>query len=92
LSAAERLEAAHLFRTLVYIKERIEAGERDFGGLQEKAEKSLDSHGWRVDYVAVRKSSTFEPAQTGDKSLVVLGAAWLGKIRLIDNLEVCITH
>jgi len=92
LSAAERLEAARLYRTLVYIKERIEAGERDFGGLQEKAEKSLDSHGWRVDYVAVRKSSTFEPAQTGDKSLVVLGAAWLGKIRLIDNLEVCITH
>ena len=91
LSAAERLEAARLYRTLVYIKERIEAGERDFGGLQEKAEKSLDSHGWRVDYVAVRKSSTFEPAQTGDKSLVVLGAAWLGKIRLIDNLEVCIT-
>lgn len=91
LSAAERLEAARLYRTLVYIKERIEAGERDFGGLQEKAEKSLDSHGWRVDYVAVRKSFTLKPAQPTDKDLVVLGAAWLGKIRLIDNLEVCIT-
>jgi pantoate--beta-alanine ligase len=91
LSAAERLEAARLYRTLVYIKEQIEVGERDFGGLQEKAEKTLDSHGWRVDYVAVRKSSTLELAQTGDKSLVVLGAAWLGKTRLIDNLEVCTT-
>ena len=91
LSAAERLEATRLYHTLIYIKERIEAGERDFGGLQEKAEKTLDSHGWRVDYVAVRKSATFEPAQPGDKSLVVLGAAWLGKTRLIDNLEVCIT-
>jgi pantoate--beta-alanine ligase len=91
LSAAERIEAVRLYRTLVYIKECIEAGERDFGGLQKKAEKTLDSHGWRVDYVAVRKSSTLEPAQTGDKSLVVLSAAWLGKTRLIDNLEVCIT-
>ena len=91
LSAAERLEAARLYRTLIYIKERIEDGERDFGGLQEMAEKTLDSHGWRVDYVAVRKSSTFELAQPADKGLVVLSAAWLGKTRLIDNLEVFIT-
>ena len=91
LSAAERLEAARLYQTLVYIKEQIESGERDFGELQEKAEKKLDSHGWRVDYVAVRKSLTMEPAQATDKALVVLGAAWLGKIRLIDNLEVFIT-
>ncbi len=91
LTAAERLEATRLYHTLVYIKECIEAGERDFGGLQEKAEKTLDSNGWRVDYVAVRKSSTLEPAQADDKGLVVLGAAWLGKTRLIDNLEVCIT-
>ena len=91
LSAAERLEAVRLYRTLIYIKERIEAGERDFGGLQEMAEKTLDSHGWRVDYVAVRKNSTLEPAQPADKGLVVLGAAWLVKTRLIDNLEVFIT-
>jgi pantoate--beta-alanine ligase len=91
LSATERLEATRLHQTLVYIKERIESGERDFGGLQERAEKTLDSHGWRVDYVAVRKSLTLEPAQPADKGLVVLGAAWLGKIRLIDNLEVFIT-
>lgn len=92
LSAAERLEATRLYQTLVYIKERIESGERDFGGLQERAEKTLDSHGWRVDYVAVRKSLTLEPTQPTDKDLVILGAAWLGKTRLIDNLEVFITE
>jgi pantoate--beta-alanine ligase len=91
LSTVERLEAVRLYRTLVYIKERIEAGARDFGTLQKKAEKTLDSHGWRVDYVAVRKSFNLEPAQPIDKELVVLGAAWLGKTRLIDNLDVCIT-
>ena len=91
LSTAERREAVRLYRTLEYIKERITAGERDFAGLREKAEKTLDSHGWRVDYVAVRKSSNLEPAQPLDKELVTLGAAWLGKTRLIDNVEVFIT-
>ncbi len=91
LNTVERLEAVRLYHTLVHIKERIEAGERDFGALQKKAEKTLDSHGWRVDYVAVRKSFDLEPAQPIDKELVVLGAAWLGKTRLIDNLDVCIT-
>lgn len=91
LSSAERLEAARLYRTLVYIKERIAAGERDFGSLQKIAEKKLDSHGWRVDYVAVRERSTLRPAQVIDKKLIVLAAAWLGKTRLIDNLEVFIS-
>ncbi|HYA19662.1 MAG TPA: pantoate--beta-alanine ligase [Burkholderiales bacterium] len=91
LSSAERLEAARLYRTLVYIKEGIAGGERDFGSLQDIAEKKLDSHGWRVDYVAVRESSTLRPPQVIDKRLIVLAAAWLGKTRLIDNLEVFIS-
>ncbi|HXZ97108.1 MAG TPA: pantoate--beta-alanine ligase [Burkholderiales bacterium] len=91
LSAADRLEAARLYRTLVDIKEQIAAGERNFDRLQEKGEKTLDSHGWRVDYVAVRESGTLQHAQAIDKELIVLAAAWLGKTRLIDNLEVFIT-
>ena len=91
LSPAERLEAPRLYRTLAYIKERIAGGERDFGGLQREAEKMLDSHGWRVDYVALRKNSTLEPAQAIDNEMIALGAAWLGETRLIDNLEVFVT-
>jgi pantoate--beta-alanine ligase len=91
LSAAERVEAVRLYRTLIGIKEEIVAGERDFGGLQKKAEKTLDSFGRQVDYVAVRESASLETAQATDKELVILGAAWLGKTRLIDSLEVFIT-
>ena len=87
LSVEERQEAVRLHRTLLYIKERVEAGERNFSQLEENSKKALDTHGWRVDYVALRKSATLEPAMPVDRELVVLGAAWLGGTRLIDNVE-----
>jgi pantoate--beta-alanine ligase len=42
--------------------------------------------------VAVRNRATLAPPGPHDKELVVLAAAWLGKTRLIDNLEVAATH
>jgi pantoate--beta-alanine ligase len=41
-----------------------------------------------VDYVAVRNRATLAPPGPHDKELVVVAAAWLGKTRLIDNLEI----
>jgi pantoate--beta-alanine ligase len=41
-----------------------------------------------VDYVAVRNQSGLAFPGPRDRELVVLGAAWLGKTRLIDNLEI----
>jgi pantoate--beta-alanine ligase len=38
----------------------------------------------------VRAAESLAPAKTGDMNLVVLAAAWLGKTRLIDNLEICL--
>jgi pantoate--beta-alanine ligase len=43
--------------------------------------------GWRVDYVALRDAATLLPPGPDSSRLVVLGAAWLGATRLIDNLE-----
>jgi pantoate--beta-alanine ligase len=44
--------------------------------------------GWRVDYIALRNRADLGPPKPTDTELVVLGAAWLGKTRLIDNLEI----
>ena len=49
-----------------------------------------EAHGWRVDYVSVRTAASLAVAETGETDLVVLAAAWLGKTRLIDNLEICL--
>jgi pantoate--beta-alanine ligase len=43
--------------------------------------------GWRVDYVALRDAASLQPPTPESTRLVVLGAAWLGKTRLIDNIE-----
>ena len=88
LSKAERAEAVRLSRALAGVKSAIEGGSGDYEGLLDAAREELASHGWRVDYVALRTRANLAPVGPADRELVVLGAAWLGKTRLIDNLEI----
>ena len=88
LAADEREEAVRLSRNLKHVKREIEGGSRDFARLAEAAAADLASHGWKVDYVELRNRATLAPPGPDDRALVVLAAAWLGKTRLIDNLEI----
>ncbi|MBL8434110.1 MAG: pantoate--beta-alanine ligase [Zoogloea sp.] len=87
LSATERAEAPRLNRQLVRIRDRVQAGERNFLRLETEAMAELAAHGWQPDYVTVRRRSDLQPP-AGDEALVVLAAARLGATRLIDNLEI----
>ena len=87
LSSEERTEAVRLGQNLRRIKALAEGGSHDFDALCAFAIKDLTDAGWRVDYVAVRNQSGLAVPGPGDRDLVVLGAAWLGKTRLIDNVE-----
>ena len=88
LSNEERAEAVRLYRVLSQIKREMENGNRNFHALQQSAAENLRSHGWKIDYIVVRQRDTLVPARKEDENMVVLGAARLGKTRLIDNLEV----
>ena len=88
LNREERTEAACLFQVLSKIKLEIETGNKNFEKLQNTARETLISRGWDVDYIALRQGNTLAPAQINNGALVVLGAAKLGKTRLIDNLEI----
>ena len=88
LSQAERAEAVRLGRALAGVKSAIEGGSGDYEGLVDAAREELASHGWQVDYVALRTQANLAPVGPADRELVALGAAWLGKTRLIDNLEI----
>jgi pantoate--beta-alanine ligase len=88
LSSGERTEAVRLNKNLRRIKELAEAGAHDYEALCAFAIKDLTDAGWRVDYVAVRNRSGLAIPGPADHELVVLGAAWLGRTRLIDNLEI----
>jgi len=88
LSGVERAEAARLHQSLAHIKTEIESGNKNFQDITRAAIASLDSHGWKVDYLVLTHRDTLHPARAHDRHLVALAAAWLGKTRLIDNLEI----
>jgi len=88
LSKAERAMAAQLSTELAKVRQAVESGSRRFDRHDAMARGALETAGWSVDYVAVRNRATLAPPGPHDKELVVVAAAWLGKTRLIDNLEI----
>ncbi len=88
LSAAQRALAPRLYQVLSEKVARIRRGEHDFAAIEAEALSELAEAGLRPDYFSVRNRQTLRPATRDDGDLVVLAAAWLGRARLIDNLEV----
>lgn len=88
LTKTQRAEANNLFLTLKQIKNKVHSGCADFKTLQKDAIENLHQRGWKVDYLTILNSETLSPAKINDNNLIVLCAAWLGKTRLIDNIEI----
>jgi pantoate--beta-alanine ligase len=87
LSAPERAEAPRLHRILEEAWKALRAGQRDYAAIEARALAGFGAK-WAPDYVAIRRQSDLQPPAPADRNLVVLGAAKLGKTRLIDNVEV----
>lgn len=88
LGAQERALAPMLYRTLSDLAARLGDGEDDFHRLEQEAAAALDGAGFRTDYLAIRRASDLLDPAAGETELVILAAAYLGKARLIDNIEV----
>jgi len=88
LTADERREAPRLYQTLCRLREEIRSGARDLQRCENDAAAALAQHGWKPDYIAVRRQQDLQLPQAGDNALVALAAARLGKARLIDNVEI----
>jgi len=87
LTPVERTEAARLYRILQEVRGALLAGRRDYAKLEAEALAKFNEK-WAADYVAIRRQSDLQPPSPADRDLVVLGAAKLGRPRLIDNVEV----
>jgi len=89
LDMQQRRSAPALHATLERVCERLRAGSDDFANLTADARAALERAGLKPDYVEIRRQEDLAPAtpRTSEKR-VVLGAAWLGRARLIDNLFV----
>ena len=87
LSPEERREAPRLYRILCQARDQLAAGARDYQRIELDVMAELAHHGWKPDYIAVRRQHDLQPPLNGERELVVLAAARLGRTRLIDNVE-----
>lgn len=86
LTKQERAQAPMLQRVLREVVMALRDGDKDFAALQQRAMQRLEEEGFLPDYVEIRHADTLAPPATADLRLVALGAARLGKARLIDNI------
>lgn len=85
LSAAELDKAPLLHHALQQVKTRFTFAKKD--ELIADAWQQLEQAGFRVEYLELANAQTLKPATDESEPSVLLVAAWLGNIRLIDNLE-----
>jgi pantoate--beta-alanine ligase len=93
LSTEERAEAVQLSMALKGLaaaaREGHATGVLDVASAEAAAMDALRARGWQPDYITLRHQHDLSPvAGPSAEPLVVLGAAKLGKTRLIDNWEV----
>jgi len=89
LSADDRRAAAVIFRALQLAQAELGRGERDASALRMVVEKTIAAEPRaRIDYVAVADPRSLEPLTRVDEAgAVCCVAAWVGGVRLIDNLQ-----
>ncbi|MGF1545790.1 MAG: pantoate--beta-alanine ligase [Thiotrichales bacterium] len=86
LTRTQRLVAPRLYKILQFIEKAVRSGRFDLRKLEDQALSLLRKAGFRPEYVEICHAQTLRPAAQSDRRLVILAAAWLGEIRLIDNI------
>lgn len=90
LSKEDRKKAPQLFELMNAMKEKVMQKKLSFKEIESDAERLLNDSGWIVDYLAIRSAQSLKTPVHNEKQIVILGAATLGSVRLIDNIEFCI--
>lgn len=93
LSPDERTQAVQLIATMRQVAEDLKSGKSIKDSLQSGIEQ-LEQAGFKPDYLSLNDANSLaaisgdklDPKQIGTSRL--LAAAWMGKTRLIDNIEV----
>ena len=86
LTDKDKEQALTIFETLSYIKNNIKPG--DLGRLKLAAVNNLTGAGFKVDYIEIADADNLEIIERwdGNRKLVAVAAAFIGEVRLIDNL------
>ena len=86
LNKQEREIAAEIYKTLLTVKQKIKPG--SLHKLKIEAQQNLIKKKLKPDYVEIAKADNLEPVNewNGTDNLVILAAAIIGEVRLIDNI------
>jgi pantoate--beta-alanine ligase len=86
LNPGERAKAKTIYETLVFVKEN--AANTSVNELKSKAISMLEENKFKVDYIEIADAKTLQPIQKFDPHIktVVVVAAYLNDVRLIDNM------
>lgn len=89
-SRAKAVEISKLLRSVkASIRRQSTVGSRQIAETEQRAYDRLASFPeFKVEYVAIRNAKTLKPVKTVSEAtpLVALVAAWIGGVRLIDNM------
>jgi len=88
LDPQQRRMAPALYHALQQTAEALHQGRRQYAELEEQAGKLIAAAGMTPDYFSIRRAADLGEPGESETALVVLGAAFLGMARLIDNIEV----
>jgi len=88
LSQKELDDAGAIYQAMRTIDTTLQPGST--AAAIEHAKQTLEVHGFRVDYVSIADANTLEPVDewNGHQKIAILVAAFIGPVRLIDNLLV----
>jgi pantoate--beta-alanine ligase len=86
LSSDERKKATTISAALQFIKQNIK--EENISPIKEKARQMLLEKDFKIDYAEIADANTLEIIENwdGKQKIVALVAAFLGNVRLIDNM------
>jgi pantoate--beta-alanine ligase len=88
LRGTDRNLAPTLYEKMQQLASEIQTGRRDFSKLTQEYKSQLSKLGFNPDYLEIRNAENLLQPSHEDQDLVLLAAAFLGKTRLIDNLQI----
>lgn len=88
LKDKERKLAPSLYEKMQQLASEIQLGRRDFSKITQEYKLQLAELGFNPDYLEIRNVENLLQPGHEDQHLVLLAAAFLGKTRLIDNLQI----
>ena len=86
LSSSARSSAKDLYLVLQQAKQSIQMQDMSFSLIEDRSIKTLEEHGFMVDYFSIREKKYLVKPNKKDKELIILASAKIENVRLLDNV------